>query len=316
MKYVVSFIFFVLATRLFVSAQADSSRIQYCISQLSWNSIAMDCQGGMLVLTHENKFEQELINIGKPASQQLIAALRDKEKTVISHIILSQIWDAEGFRSYMSTKYIYSQCHHLVGWHNIYNGLVWEWYKDRDQVIERAEIDKIFTYWTSRITNNPTESFNDSKIIEDLILWDELKFPCNKVYDNNSAAVQYKDLEDLLHKNLKDAGFKKLWSLFGNDSTIAAFKDCFYINYGAEGLSFRFNKNGMLTTIFVEEGYEGELPDGIQLTDKQPEVEQKIGKPTTTNTYADNTTNDYKKLGLNIDYNKNGEIIKFAISKK
>ena len=300
-----------------VNAQVNTDKINQLIDSLSWNTISMDCMGGMLVLTHSNKTEQELLHIGKDATNQLVSALNIKTKTVIAHIILTQIWEPQNGQNFLGTKYIYKDCNNLIGWHNVYNGLVWDWHEETDQTIDQNEIDKIRTYWTSKlIDKRPVQSLNTQAIFEELEKRDERLFPCNKVYDNNSSSVKSSELFALLNKKADDLIFQKLWTRFGNDSTVHSYNDCFFINYGPEGLSFRFEKDSVLSTIFVEDSYAGELPYGLKLSDLRATVDKKIGKPFKSSKYVDNTSNWYKEQNLFLDFDKNGKIIKFGISTK
>ncbi|OSZ73882.1 hypothetical protein CAP36_17970 [Chitinophagaceae bacterium IBVUCB2] len=271
--------------------------------------------GGMLVLTHSDKAEQELLSIGKEVTKQLIYSLDDKSKTVIAHIILTQLWEPKNGQNFLGTKYIYKDCNNLIGWHHVYNGLVWDWHEDTDHTIEEKEINKIKTYWTSKIIDQrPTQNLITQVIFDELGKQDERLFPCNKVYHNNSTSVKSTELFSLLNKKSSDPLFQKLWTRFGNDSTIHSYNDCFFITYGPEGLSFRFEKDSVLSTIFVDNSYTGELPYGLRLTNLKATVEKKIGEPFKSSKYVDNTSNWYKEQNLFLDFDKNGKIIKFAIS--
>lgn len=273
--------------------------------------------GGILVLTHSDKTEQGLLAIGKDATSQLIAAVSDNTKTVIVHIILTRLWEPQNGQDFLTTKYIYKDCNDLIGWHHVYNGLVWDWQQGTNNTIEQKEIDKIKSYWTSKlIDKRPVKGFDDHAIVEELRKKDEGQFPCNKVYNNNSGAIKYSELFALLNQKADFPGFRKLWAKFGNDSTVHYYDDCFFITYGPEGLSFRFEKDSALSTIFVDKNYEGELPYSLKLTNLRETVEKAIGLPFKSNAYVDNTANWYKKQNLFIDFNKNGEIIKFGISKR
>jgi hypothetical protein len=296
-------------------AQANTEKVKQLIASLSWNSIAMDCMGGMLVLTHSDKTEQKLLSIGKEATKQLIYSLGDKSKTVIAHIILTQLWEPQNGQNILGTKYIYKDCNNLIGWHHVYNGLVWDWHEDKGQTIGQKEISKIKNYWTSKIIDHrPTQNLNVQAIFEQLEKQDEGLFPCNKVYYNNSTSIKSSELFALLNRKADDPLFQKLWTRFGNDSTIDSFDDSFFISYAPEGLSFRFEKDSILSTIFVEDSYSGELPYGLKLTDLKATVEKKIGKPFKSSKYVDNTSNWYKKQNLYLDFDKKERIIRFGIS--
>ena len=270
----------------------------------------------MLTLTHEDSTEIELVKIGKPATEKLIKVLPDKNKTVIAHIILTQIWSDNIAKIYFSTKYIYNNCNELIGWHNIYNGLVWEWYSGKDDSIIQVEIDKIENYWTKKLIEKQDVSLDFSKISEDLESQDNLTYPCNKFYENNSADIKYQTLHQLLDKKSNDTLFKTLWNKFGNDSTMSSFNDCFFITYGPEGLSFRFEKDSLLSTIFVEPSYKGELPFNLKITDRKKTIEKKIGRPNKERKFQENSWSYYTKKNLSYYFDKTGKVLELYISKK
>jgi hypothetical protein len=298
-----------------VSGQEDSVKIDSLVNTLSWKSIAMDCIATELTLTYQDSTEIQLVHIGQPATRKLIYALGDSSKTVIAHIILTEIWGNRKEKYYFSTKYIYKDCNQLIGWHYVYNGLVWNWASETGETIKKSEIQKIQNYWFNKLIEKKKVTLDIVKISKDLERQDNEQFPCNKIYDNNSASVKYQDLYELLDKNIENPLFKSLWNKFGNDSTIHAFDDCFFINYGVEGLSFRFEKDSILSTIFVTNAYRGEMPYNLKLRDLKPVVENKIGKPSKSGKYDDKTWGWYKEKSLYLDFDKKSKVIKFAISK-
>ena len=267
------------------------------------------------MLTHQDSTEKELVQIGKPATNKLIDALDDSSKTVIAHIILTQIWSNKNEKNYFSTKYVYKDCNQLVGWHYVFNGLVWDWTSETGETIKQSEINKIRTYWTDKLIKKKNVSLDLVQISKDLEDQDNLLYPCSKIYDNNSNSIKYNELYELLGIKSDNSLFGKLWDKFGNDSTMSFYEDCFFITYGPEGLSFRFEKDSTLSTIFVDDSYKGELPYKLKLTDLKSVVENKIGKPFKSGKYVDYTWGWYKDKSLYIDFDKKGKIIKFGISK-
>ena len=295
--------------------QADNDRIDSLVGKLSWNSITMDCIATVLMLTHRDTTEKELVQIGKPATNKLIEALDDSNKTAIAHIILTQIWGSQSEKNYFSTKYVYKDCNQLVGWHYVYNGVVWDWSSEANETIKQSEIQKIKSYWTQKLIEKKNVSLDLAQILKDLEQQDKVLYPCQKIYDNNSGSVKFQELYGLLDKKSDNPLFKMLWEKFGNDSTMSIYDDCFFVTYGPEGLSFRFEKDSTLSTIFVDNSYKGELPYKLKLTDLKPIVESKIGKPFKSGKYVDNTWGWYKDKSLYLDFDKKGKIIKFGISK-
>ncbi|MCW3084734.1 MAG: hypothetical protein JWP12_2100 [Bacteroidetes bacterium] len=298
-----------------LSAQVDTARINKLIDKLSWNSISMDCMGGFLVLTHTDSTELELVKIGKPAELKLITALSIPEKTVIAHIILTQISYGDEGTAFLSTGYIYQNCNQLIGWHQFYNGLVWEWSEKNNFTVSAAEISKIQQFWKEKIIDQKDVSIDESALAAKVEEQDRIAYPCNKVYDNNSAGVNYQSLVDLLGKKSDDPAFKNMWNTFGNDSTMHPFNDCFFVNYGPEGLSFRFEKDSLLSTIFVENAYKGELPFGLLWADNKRKVEKKAGKPSKTSQRGNFTFCLYKERSLHLIYDEKNKIKQVSIVK-
>lgn len=297
------------------NAQRNTEKIKELVDSLSWRSISITCKGTILVMTHSNKVEKELLAIGKQATPQLISALSNPSKTAIAHIVLSQIWDAAAEQNNLWTKYIYKNCNKIDGWHHIYNGLVWEWQEETDYTIKPKEVEKIKSYWISKLVEKkPTVKLSNRETLDKLEKQDEIDFPCNKVYGNSSASVKYADLFGLLNKKSNEPGFEAMWTKFGNDSTMSVHNDCFYITYDAEGLSFRFDKDSVLTTIFVEKGYRGELPYNLKLTDLMATVNLKVGAPSKTDKPYDDIYNTYKEQHLFLTFDKKGKITQFGIS--
>jgi len=162
-------------------SQDDSIRIKQLVDKLSWNNIAMDCMGGTLVLTHDDSLENELFQLGPLSSRALLNALDSPNKTVIAHIILSRLYEDSLFLGLSGTVYIYKDCQNLIGWHNIFNGIVWEWYEGKKNQIEKSEIDKIKKYWIDKLINKRhVDRFDDSRIFEELKTKDSLKYPCSE----------------------------------------------------------------------------------------------------------------------------------------
>lgn len=272
----------------------------------------MDCNYFMLVVTHNDSVVQELEKIGRPATAKLLDALNCSSKTVIAHIILTKIWDIGSIQ--MSEGYIYKDCNQLIGFHHMYNGLVWEWYDGIGDSIRQSEIDKIKNYWTKKIYKNVDLSFDYEKISSELMAEDAKRYPCNKVYENNSASIKYSELKQLLGRKHTNHLFNAMCSRLGNDSTTSWFDDCFFVSYGPEGLEFRFEKDSLLSTIFIKDSYKGGLPYDLLMSDEQKDIEKKLGIPEKTFRYTDHISYYYLKKGLNFTFTKDGKIENFYIS--
>jgi len=293
-----------------------NNEIQKLIDRLSWESITMDHSSDIFTLDFQDSIVQGLIKIGQPTVADLFKNLTKSNKTVIIHIILTKILEPENANDNLSIVNIYQDCNNLIGWHFIYNGLIWEWYDNLNDSISQKEIDKAVFYWGKRIKGElKAQKIDIEKIFENLKTEDHKNYPCEKVYDNKSKGIKTETLFELLDKNLQYQKFNEVFSTLGNDSTISKYDDCFYISYGADGIDFRFDKDSILTSIFIESVYQGNLPYGLKYTDKKGTVEAKIGKPDTSGTYADCEWTCFKDKYLDIHYFSNKKIKTFIISK-
>ena len=315
MKKLLAILIFILIG--FDSYSQSDSDINNLINSLSWKSITTSHSYHTFTLNYQDSVVRELIKIGKPAAIRLFNSIKIPNKTVIIHIILTNIYEPEIGNDNLPIVYIYKNCDDLIGWHHIYNGLIWEWYRDSDFTIKQQEIDKANTYWNSRLNEKGKSWLNDiDKIFKDLQVSDSLKYPCSRVYENNSDELDFKQIISLIDTKYPSDKFIKLFNILGNDSVISRYSDCFFISYGADGIDFRFNKENILTSVFIEEAYKGDLPYGLKYSDTKDIIERKIGLPDEKGTYVDNEWVAYKNEHIYLDYDKDKKVIKFVISGK
>ncbi|MFN8359100.1 MAG: hypothetical protein U0264_04220 [Candidatus Kapaibacterium sp.] len=176
-KHIVPIIILLTAQNL-AFGQIDSARIYLLVNRLSWKSISMNCMGTIIMLTHEDSTEKAILKIGKPATNKLIEALDDTSKTVIAHIVLTQIWNDNKNRL-LSEKYIFKECNQRVGTHYVYNGLVWEWYDGKDFGIRQSEVEKIKKYWIAKLIDKKSVAIDKTKLLLDLEKLDNETYPCD-----------------------------------------------------------------------------------------------------------------------------------------
>ncbi len=306
--------------------QSDSTRIDSLISRLSWKSITTRLIWHSQTLTFEDSTVKEIIKIRPAATEKLLNALNQAEKTVITHIMLTDIWSRETSNG-LDHIVTFKDCDKPIGIHYIYNGLVWETYIDSTnkngfKSIKQSEIDNIKDYWIKRIIEKKNISISQTKKFNEILKMDSIEYPCNvkkpisppKNYVNNSSEINLSDLLDLLNKKNNGNQFESLWKILGNDSIIHQFKDCFYVNYNEEGLSFRFGKDSILSTIFIEKQFNGKLLYSLTINDNRNEIEKKLGTPN-SHYPADNWDN-YPDKHLYFSFWETGVIREFSISKR
>jgi hypothetical protein len=292
-----------------------NNEIQQLIDRLSWESITID-HFDIFTVNYKDSIVLDLIKIGQPAVADLINNMNKSNKTVIIHMILTKIIEPENANDNLPIVYIYQNCNNSIGWHFIYNGLIWEWYDNSNDSISQKEIDKALYYWGKRIKGELKPwKIDIEKMFENLLAEDHKKYPCEKVYDNKSREIKTETLFELLDKNLQYQKFIEVFTNLGNDSTISKFDDCFYISYSADGIDFRFDKDSILTSIFIESAYQGDLPYKLKYSDKKDTIEAKIGKPDESGTYSDCEWTSYRDKYLDIHYFSDKKIKTFIISK-
>ncbi len=298
MNKIVAILIFVLIG--FNSSAQSDTEISRLIDSLSWKSITMSHSYHTFTLDYKDSVVIKLFEIGKQATKGLVNSIESPDKTVITHIILTNIYEPENGNDNLPISYVYKDCNDLIGWHHVYNGLIWEWYgSDSDYSISETEIDKINTYWSDRLNSGMQPWQNDVyEIFDKLHITDSIKYPCNRVYDNNSNQLVINDLIKLLDTEYPSVEFEQIFNTLGNDSVVSKYDDCFYISYGADGVDFRFDDKNNLTTLFFEPAYKGELIGGLTMSFAKDEIIKKLGTP-------DNERENwiwYDKNGIGIDF--------------
>jgi len=286
------------------------------VAKLGWHSITTDHQYHSFILNYQDTTVRQLIARGKPVSNSLLKAIGDSRKTVAIHIILTKIWEPENANDHLSLLYQYKDCNDLAGWHYLFNGLVWEWSAIKDLTIESSEVRKIKTYWTQAINGNakPELERNVEIIFASLEEKDRLQFPCGKHYENNSAVFSANTVVDLLNRNARLSALTDLFTALGNDSTQSSYKDCFFVSYDTDGVSFRFNTDSTLTTVFLKEPFRGEIPYGIKFSDNRATIEKRFGAPSTLSKWSGHVTVSYRHKKLYMDFNDKGNMTNFYLS--
>lgn len=130
---------------------------------------------------------KKLIQIGQPSAKLLLNSIEESDKTVIIHIILTNILGPKYNSPFLGDIGIHKDCNNLIGGHLFYNGLIWEYYINTGYSIRKEEIDKVKEYWTKRLKGeNVSWRNNDYEIYSELRVLDSITYPCPKIYENNS----------------------------------------------------------------------------------------------------------------------------------
>ena len=209
-------------------------------------------------------------------------------------------------------------CDDIFGWYHVFNGLVWEWNKITGNEIESFEVEKIATYWTQVIVDkkNPQLDRDFETISGSLKAKMDSKFPCKKEYENNSLTLKSDSLIKMLSRPTRVSDLSETLTSLGNDSTQSFYKDCFYIAFDADGVTFRFDNDSTLTSIFIKEPFNGEIPYQIKLTDNKTAIEKRFGKPNKEFAWSGHVSVSYPDKLLYMDFDERGRMTNFYLSRE
>lgn len=276
------FLFFYLITNLSYGQNNSENKISKLIDKLNWDSVIVDYRL-ILVLTQSDSISNELVKIGKPATEKLLTAIKNPEKTVAIHIILTKIHEETRQKTEgLGIKYIYKNCKELNGWHHIYNGIFWDWNTEEGQTIDQNQIDLAFNYWHRKlILKEKVKMLKNKEIFSKLENEDKIKFPCidTRNYENNSGRIKYDELKNIIGLNLKDEKLLKFMERLGNDTIKKKFDDSYFISNHTDGIQFKFSRNDSLLRIFIAEEYKGTLWKDLSFKYKKSKVLRKLPKP-------------------------------------
>lgn len=130
----------------------NEQEIKKLVSTLSWDSFIVYTNYA-ITLKVTNKNASVLENKGKMVTPYLINALKDKEKTVIAHIILTNIWEPEV--NFINYYYCIEDPFHETHYQCLINNLKWYMPNSENNLrqIDEYDQDRIYKYWNKR-TNN------------------------------------------------------------------------------------------------------------------------------------------------------------------
>ena len=103
-------------------SKASHFEIGSLVRQLSWNSVGGACEGIWRIFP-KGHAAKRLIDIGKPATPELVQALNDEERAVAAHLILTAIWELKKTSSY--ENWVEGNEVEVAYFNHVYNGLRW-----------------------------------------------------------------------------------------------------------------------------------------------------------------------------------------------
>lgn len=182
-------LFFLLSSIISFGQNDQENKILELVNKLNWSSVKTE-NDLTLLLTASDSISNNLVQIGEPATEFLLKAIKIQEKTIASHAILTRIYDAEYKKIKLTKKYIHKNCQELIGWHNIYNGISWEWFPEKGQIISQNQIDLASNYWNKRIILKENISLqNNEEISKTLEEEDKIKYPCTNKKSNDYTGL-------------------------------------------------------------------------------------------------------------------------------
>lgn len=90
--HIITILYFLLTG---FSYSQEKSEIDSLISNLSWKSITCDHMYHSFIVNYQDSSVIQLIKIGEPAIDNLYNAIDNPQKTVITHMILTNIMEPE-----------------------------------------------------------------------------------------------------------------------------------------------------------------------------------------------------------------------------
>jgi len=121
-------------------------QIEELIKNLSWESIDYSHSYRTFFANTHDSAANALIEIGKPVSESLLNSIDDPNKTAIIHIILTMIYEPEQ-NYFLPNIDIFKNCMENIGWHFIFNNLVWERFRNGTDSVQPYQIEIIRLYW-------------------------------------------------------------------------------------------------------------------------------------------------------------------------
>jgi uncharacterized protein (TIGR02145 family) len=269
--------------------------IALLIKNLSWESIRTVAKDGKIWINPKADFSvNNLIKIGTPAIPSLIEHIGHPDKTIAIHIILSKIVDPTWSSSTIDTLRIYKDCSTLIGHHNVYRSITWEYFSDEGYSISKREINSVNDFWRYKMQEKTDVLLQEAGgVIEALRNQDKLKYPCNFINENNSGKISARGLTNLIEKQVDDPKLISIFSILGEDSVEEKYPEYQFYAFPNDGLEFVFTK-GKLTTIYIEPDYRGKMPKNIKFSDTYEMIKKKLGDHYN---YASSSSGDGERYG-------------------
>ena len=134
----------------------NAQEIKALVAQLSWNSTDVVCgRFTILQIFPKGDAANQLIKIGKPATEELLAALGDESKAVAAHVILTALWEPRRV-NHVTSESIYKKRlfgKKYVGTRYSFNELTWVMGLKGGSV-DKANLAENAARWRAKVMGN------------------------------------------------------------------------------------------------------------------------------------------------------------------
>jgi hypothetical protein len=142
--------FLILA--LFTFCQSNVKRedtIKKLVSELSWNSFEYHTTTYFTEIIFIDTSAKELMEIGRPATHELLQVIEDEEKGVITHLLLTKIWYPKKFK--VRTEYVYEgeEIQKII---YTINNLNWSWVESDGNSVKKSDLKKVKEIWYKEVS--------------------------------------------------------------------------------------------------------------------------------------------------------------------
>lgn len=130
-------------------AKIDVKNIEKLISIISWDSFEITTNYG-LGLKVLDESVKNLEKMGKKISPYLLNSLKDEDKTVIIHIMLTNLWEPE--LNFLNVHYNGDSDSKDSIVEFMINNLKWYQSYDGKNNLDNIDVNRIYKYWKKRTT--------------------------------------------------------------------------------------------------------------------------------------------------------------------
>jgi len=118
-------------------------------SELSWDSFEYHTTTYFTEIVFIGTSAKELIEIGKPATEELLQIVEIEDKGVIVHLLLTRIWYPKKLK--VKTDYVYGQGEEIQKIIYCVNSLKWSWSETDGSSVNKSDLKGIKEFWHKKL---------------------------------------------------------------------------------------------------------------------------------------------------------------------